>query len=344
MLYACPEFVSANATSVFFTMMDYMSTTNPCAINGRIRELRIRLYGPRGKSAFARDVGLSPSTYNYYENDRIPPADVLVRIHERTGCDLSWLMTGRANSEGWGPPDRSDSELHRALDTLLMADPRAEAVVRAFVDLLMEKVAVSGTDKPGPGGSTRVGWIPILGRTAAGIVHFWPESALPPPASAARQLDELIRKHTHSTVCDSARGRLAVDGPAPAGIASLGDLPASLVQIRPPDSEVDCVVQFVDCRDLRTLYPDAFALYVDGDSMAPRINDGQIVLVSPSVPAIQGQPAVVQLDDQIGVTCKLFRMTEHDVHLIPINEKYPIQTAPRDRLRWALTVLCHMCL
>jgi len=292
---------------------------------------------------------LSPSTYNYYENGRMPPADVIARIHQVTGCDLRWLLTGDPGrpQADHGP---GHSALHGLVDDLIEVDPGAEPVLRAFIEVLMNKaVAAPHAVGPVPGpqpqpSEARTGWIPILGRTAAGIVHFWAETGLPEPTSAALQLDALIRRYATRPVQDIARGRLAVEGPRPADLGGFQGLEADLVQLCPGKADVEPVVQFVDCPQLRRRWLDAFALQVDGDSMAPRINDGQVVILSPSVPAVQGQPAVVQVDGQIGVTCKLIRITEQEVHLVPINERYAVQTVPRDRLRWALAVLCHMCL
>jgi SOS-response transcriptional repressor LexA len=76
--------------------------------------------------------------------------------------------------------------------------------------------------------------------------------------------------------------------------------------------------------------------------MSPRINDGDFVVLSSSVPAAQGHAAVARLANQIGVTCKLIRATESEVHLIPINEKYETKIVPRKELLWALAVLCHI--
>jgi SOS-response transcriptional repressor LexA len=76
--------------------------------------------------------------------------------------------------------------------------------------------------------------------------------------------------------------------------------------------------------------------------MSPRINDGNIVILSPSVPAAQGQLAVARVAKQIGITCKLIRTTESGVHLIPINEKYETKVVPKKDLLWALAVLCHI--
>jgi SOS-response transcriptional repressor LexA len=76
--------------------------------------------------------------------------------------------------------------------------------------------------------------------------------------------------------------------------------------------------------------------------MSPRINDGDIVIVSPSVPAAQGQIAIAHVANQIGVTCKLIRTTDREVHLIPVNERYETKVVNKKDLLWALAVLCHI--
>ena len=86
-------------------------------------------------------------------------------------------------------------------------------------------------------------------------------------------------------------------------------------------------------------YRDAFALRVDGDSMAPRITDGDIIVVSGSVPVRDGAPAVVQLKDQIGVTCKILRRAKGKVHLIAANEAYPTTVVETNQVVWSVPVL-----
>jgi SOS-response transcriptional repressor LexA len=76
--------------------------------------------------------------------------------------------------------------------------------------------------------------------------------------------------------------------------------------------------------------------------MSPRIKDGDIVILSPSVPAAQGQVAIARVANQIGVTCKLLRSTDTEVHLIPINERYETKIVPKKDLLWSLAVLCHI--
>ena len=69
-----------------------------------------------------------------------------------------------------------------------------------------------------------------------------------------------------------------------------------------------------------------------------------VVVLSPSVPAVQGQVAVARIANQIGVTCKLIRFSDKHVHLIPINERYETRIIDKNDLTWALAVICHISL
>ena len=133
---------------------------------------------------------------------------------------------------------------------------------------------------------------------------------------------------------------LSLDFKAHALIENLKNLQTNLVRVS--SDSVDKIVEFVECEELYRLFPDSFALHIDGDSMSPRINDGDIVIVSPSVHAAQSQIAIAHIENQIGVTCKLIRISDDNIHLIPINERYETKIVPREKLLWALAVLCHI--
>ena len=125
-------------------------------------------------------------------------------------------------------------------------------------------------------------------------------------------------------------GRATVDLHLKPLVDSLKKADISLVQISGQSG--DEIVEFVQCEQIHKIFNDSFALRIDGDSMSPRINDGDIVILSPSVPATQGQISVVRIANQIGVTCKIIRMTDDSVHLIPINEKYETKIVPKKDL------------
>jgi transcriptional regulator with XRE-family HTH domain len=316
-----------------------MENFNEKTIIERIKLLRTQHAGARGKSKFARALGISPSTYNYYENDRVAPIKVLLRICEVTGADLEWLLTGQqARTALIGGPNKA---LLQQLDELLTSSPELAEPIQAFVELLCEKKGIERQLSAIPSTKTdRPGWIPVLGRTAAGMIHFWDQTSLPEPRQAITELDDLVRKHIGKTIIGSTDATVAIDLRARALVDGLKNHQANLIQVG--GAEHEQVVEFVQCQDIHSLFPDSFALQIDGDSMSPRINDGDIVIVSPSVSAAQGQIGVARLANQIGVTCKLIRATDTEVHLIPINERYETKVVPKKDLLWALAVLCHI--
>jgi transcriptional regulator with XRE-family HTH domain len=317
-----------------------MKNISEKAVIERVKVLRKQHAGNRGKSKFARALGISASTYNYYENNRVPPIGILLKICEVTGSDLEWLLTGRSSEKKvtFG----INSKLLRRLDDLFTNSPELAGPVMAFVELLCEKRGFEKEiqKKFSPFKSERPGWIPVLGRTAAGMVHFWDQTNLPEPRQAITELDELVKKHTGKAIVGSADGTVSVDLQARSLVDGVKKQGVSLVRVR--GEEADSIVEFVQCEEIHKLFPDSFALQIDGDSMSPRINDGDIVILSPSVPAAQGQIGIARLANQIGVTCKLIRTTETAVHLIPINEKYETKVVNKKDLLWALAVLCHI--
>lgn len=362
--------INANANKCKHKIRKYvkMEKVDLHGIIRRIRELRERFSGPRGRSKFAQALAISPSTYNYYERDRVPPIEVLLRICEVTGADIEWLLTGRESSKKFAFAKKTagtDSgetvaaganfALLRKLDALLNENPDLGAAVSAFVDLLAEKKTLEsrpGT-RPAQSGQQHPGWIPVLGRTAAGLVHFWDQMVLPEPKQAVTELDEIVRKHTGKAITSSADGTVTIDLRAQALVDGLKSQRANLIQVGGQQTEAmdstgsgqagsPQVVEFVECEAIHKLFPDSFALQIDGDSMSPRINDSDIVILSPSVPAAQGQAAVARVANQIGVTCKLIRTTQQGVHLIPINERYETKVVSKNELLWALAVLCHI--
>jgi len=316
-----------------------MKKINEDAIIERIRQLRRQYAGERGKSRFARALGISPSTYSYYESNRLPPVDVLVRISQVTGADLQWLLTGSTSSGN--TTAALNQPLIEKLHSLLARNPELTDAVSSFVDLLCEKKGIERQfeSSSGPTSWTKPGWIPVLGRTAAGMVHFWNQQLLPQRNEVITELEGLVEKHLGKAIVGSEDAAVTVDLQKKTLLENLQRREVNLVQVSGSGEDI---VEFVECKSLWNIFPDSFALRIDGDSMSPRINDGDVVVISPSVPATDGQIAIARLVNQIGVTCKLIRTSEDQVHLIPINEKYETKIVPKKDLLWALAVLCHV--
>ena len=285
-------------------------------------------------------LDLSPSTYDYYESTRMPPADLLVRIAQVAKVDLNWLLTGRLGAEGV-PLDHP--VLQRAA-VMLAEKPDAAAPLAAFVELLVASLqfptdqgSESDDDPPAPtpaeaaaarASDPRVSWIPILGRSAAGLPQFWSDQD---QSTGLTTLDELIQRSAGNPLRQFRTATAATE---------TDQAVVEIITLNEPDGTD--VVSFISAQGVKSMHPDAFALRIDGDSMHPDIRHGDLVILSPSVHAVDGKAAVVQLDGQIGVTCKLFRRDEGAIHLVPINDELPPQTYGDKELTWAFRVLARV--
>ncbi len=89
----------------------------------------------------------------------------------------------------------------------------------------------------------------------------------------------------------------------------------------------DYVDEYVTVDDVKD--PQAFALKVKGNSMSPRIEDGDVVVVSPSAETHNGDIAVVRVDGED--TLKKVKFEGNYVHLIPLNPDFePVTVKKKD--------------
>ena len=303
----------------------------------RIAQVRLEVAGPRGKASFAKQLGVSASTYAYYEAVRVPPAETLVRIADLAGVDLRWLLTGQTGGRDRVP---THNPVVQRAAALLGSHPDAVAPLATFLDILGEslKFPQKRPSRPAAAGAgavdveqAKAAWIPILGRSAAGVPHFWADGQ---SAQEVTELAELVTRYIDGQTQRATPAHAAAeDDPDDQGTVQV-------ITLSSPD-EAD-VVAYVSAAAIKARYPDAFAVRIDGESMVPFIRHGDLVVLSPSVPAVGGRAAVVQLRMQIGVTCKLLRREAQTVHLVPINEQFAPQTYPADQIVWALRVLARV--
>jgi len=294
----------------------------------------MEMAGHRGKSLFAKKLGLSPSTYEYYESHRVPPAGVLVRIADLAGIDLRWLLTGESSGDERVPAGHP--VVQRAAQ-MLAECPDAAKPLAAFLDILAESLKFpqrperpEGEQAPtGPApadaASPKDAWIPILGRSAAGVPQFWSPRD---ETAGLTALGDLVARHARRA---PRRTEPAVVG----GTEEPGVV--QIITLSAPDGSD--AVEFVAAGKIKARHPDGFAVRIDGESMAPEIRHGDLVILSPSVPAVDGRPAVVQLARQMGVTCKLYRREGEGVHLVPVNEQFAPVVVPAEQVVWAVRVL-----
>ena len=318
-------------------------------VSQRLGELRERIFGSRGRAAFARALGVSPSTYNYYEKRRVPPADLLARAAEVSGADLTWLLTGRGTPFPAGSTPACDIGLsHQAQKVLrrfsegLRPGPETAAVAAALRAMLNQ---IDQTLPP-PGDAWRPHAfapsptsIPIVGRTAAGLLASW-ETCFS-EAEDPGVLERLIQRVEDN---DARRRDGDLKAPDPQVESEQPrDTTVLLTQLSSPTP--DGIVEFVDVPGIGRAEPGTFALRVDGDSMAPRIRDGDIVIAHRGAAPEPGRTAIVKVRDSVGVTVKLWRPVADSfagaetVHLIPTNSAYGTAVHRRSDILWACRVL-----
>ncbi|MBC8481062.1 MAG: helix-turn-helix domain-containing protein [Planctomycetes bacterium] len=352
-----------------------MKNFNANSVIQRITQIRKDKYGNRGKSKFARDLGISPSTYNYYEEDRVPPADILVKMCMATLTDINWLLTGESTDE-----QKTDSRKGRVfydkkapyklfssknasvlqqLDDFFSEYPEMIEPTLGFIDLLCQKANIEKkpaeskktedffenddlSEKFVPDSSNqKEDLIPVLGRTAAGIIYSWDDVlGTKSDSEAVTTLSKVVEENIGKEIIRSVGCEINIDLQHSHKLNDPENNTVNLIQLK-PDTDTN-ITEFLKNSSIKGAYPDSFALRVDGDSMSPRINDNDLLILSPSVPAKQGQVCVAKVKNQIGVTCKLIRETQESFHLIPVNEKYETKVIPKDELEWSLAILYHI--
>lgn len=141
--------------------------TSESEICSRLREVRVLHFGDRGRSKLCRLLGIQPSTYSLYEVNRVPPAELLVRVSQITGVSVEWLLSGLGGKTPFAAHDAPS--------------PRQKP---------------TATSRP-------TGWIPVVGSTAAGKARFWEElPATHGGPEADARLEQVLEEYVTRTELD----------------------------------------------------------------------------------------------------------------------------------------------
>lgn len=97
----------------------------------------------------------------------------------------------------------------------------------------------------------------------------------------------------------------------------------------------DYVDDYVTVDDVKD--PQAFALKVKGQSMSPRIEDGDVVIVSPAQESRSGDICVVRVNGED--TLKKVKFEGNYIHLIPLNPDFEPATVKRKDVNFVWKVV-----
>jgi len=98
-----------------------------------------------------------------------------------------------------------------------------------------------------------------------------------------------------------------------------------------PD-HVDDYITVADVKD-----PQAFALQVKGDSMSPKIEEGDVVIVSPRQEVSSGDICVIRVGGED--TLKRVKFEGSYIHLIPLNPSFEPSTVKKKDVNFAWKVV-----
>lgn len=82
-----------------------------CHLSERLREIRTELFGERGGSEMARQLGVPIRTWYNYESGVTVPAEILLKFMELTSVEPLWLLHGQ------GPKFRTPQPVEVPLDS-----------------------------------------------------------------------------------------------------------------------------------------------------------------------------------------------------------------------------------
>lgn len=297
----------------------------------RLRELRRRHFGPRGKEEFARRLGLEAGEYERFERGAIPSGELLVRICELTGEDLQWLLTGvaaRGTVVISGTRTRHQELLTR-LARLLDEQPRFAAPVEAFVDLLLRGDAAQSAPAPR-----------LPETTAAAVRRLIPIFDFADLPAELPGGDDDPDRGPHGAApgsepewveCDARRLLEPVAG-APAGAAPL----VRVIEQRAPGAAPR---RFLADERMAQLFDGMFGARLDDARMSPLLQPGETLLVAPGAAPRTGRPALCRLRDPDEARCRIW-LGERDglLHLGCVADGAAEQIPPA-RLCWSLEVL-----
>jgi transcriptional regulator with XRE-family HTH domain len=298
------------------------------ALARRIKDLRRRHYGARGKERFAQRLGVPAEEYARYERGSVPPGEVLVRICDVTGEDLQWLLTGvagRGTVVIAGTRGRHQDLLAR-LARLLDEQPQVAAPVEAFVDLLARSALPRDGMEPAWPGSYAEHLIPIFEPGELPAVISAEVGDTPGPFDLAPFRGDL-RPTTRTTV----------EVVEPAMQYSADELRAA--EVLTVRAAGDRPRQCLRAPEIARCFPGAFGVRLGDESMAPMFRADDAVLVAIGLDAKVGRPALCRVAGEAGPRCRIWLGDEADLVQLGRITDGECEQVPRDKVLWSLEVL-----
>jgi hypothetical protein len=298
-------------------------------LSRRLRELRRRHFGPRGKDEFARRLGLDRAQYDTYEEGTLPPGELMVRICDVTGEDLQWLLTG-VSSRGAvviSGARRRHQDLLTRIARALDNEPKLAAPLEAFFDLLLHDGTIRNCPPAAELPESNAALLPVFDGA-------WPEE-LPDPDDPDGGVRALAVRAPQAALERATRATALLIEPAPDGHApALRRVDVIATADRNGQS-----ARFLENAELARWFPRAFGLALHDDGMKPMFAAGDVLLVAPGATPQLGRPAACKFRDPARNCCGIWLGEQNGQIQLGRLADGRHEELPRERLCWALEVL-----
>lgn len=292
----------------------------------RIRTLRIRHFGLRGRQELAHRLHVSVRELERFEQGAVPAPEILILMCEVTGEDFQWLLTGRKSGQSMR------QQLLGRIGRLLEVQPDRIRTLQAFLDLL-EKTPTATRDAtpalPGPGTRARV---PVFDGLRL-------PREFPPRGQGPAGMPRLLDAPAEGTDAGaSARARiLELDDAAE-------QLTASAAQFVPVQRGRHGLLGYLECAELHLLIADMVGVRIGDGSMRPLIESGDVALIAPDMPARVGRPALVRRVGERAAQCRMWLGPSNEYMQLGRMDNRQVERVRPERLNVALEILYRVAL
>ena len=323
-------------------------------ISLKLRKIIAESFGPRGESKFAAFVGIPRSTINSYTrgvHPVMPSFENMVSICRSMNVNLEWLFYDL------GPMFVKPNFLDKLIASAIRRERTrrglsAEAVSQAIREKAAVEMAADDIRQIESGARPITTdqitlFASIYGINFRALVPgaFPDEHEIVPIEEIARRQESLSSLQGRPrpgkdklVIYENDLGEVDFKDYIPV----LTKTPAGAVSFSTDAGYPPGIAEkFVYAPDV--LDRNAYALFVEGDSMQPRYTEGDIIIASPNAPADfkASVPCVVIFSDD-SHQFKLFRRTNGEFEILSLNKNYPGRIVSPEDLRAVHPVVGHI--
>lgn len=156
-----------------------------------------------------------------------------------------------------------------------------------------------------------------LGYKSFTTIQKWESGIAEPPLSVLGRMSELF----HVDLADLANTPLEQKRPQQGTGKSLRIPVLGKVAAGIPMEAVENIIDYEEIAAVGKEPEEYFGLQIKGDSMFPRIQEGDVVIVRKQADVDSGDTAIVMVNGA-DATCKKIKKNDAGILLIPLNSKY----------------------